>query len=314
MTYDAFIVNPKSANGRTGREFSALRERILASFPDANFYFTERVGHAAEIARNLSGQGCNRIIAVGGDGTINEVLNGCFHDQASIQPGLKFGVLPMGTGGDLVRTLKIPKHPLQALANLKRERLVDASIGYVKFRDFAGQDAFRYFVNIFSFGMSGSAAFRSNQQSKLMGGTLVFMKNAVQSVIEYRPQSVEIIADGKPFFSGPFYFAAFANGRFFGGGMHIAPQASLEHTHCQMVVVKATRRRSLLANLPRVYMGTHLDKPYIQAGFAQTLEAYPTDPNEQILLELDGETPGMLPIQAKRLNQSLRMIVGSEYQ
>ncbi len=300
----AVVVNPASANGITARrwpEIAALMECEGLSFTS---YMTEAPEHATELTRAALREGCDLIISVGGDGTHNEVMNGFFTPQGPLRPEARLSFVSMGTGSDLIKTLQIPKDPVEAVKRLAggRQRAVD--VGRLSFISHQGIKETRYYINIAGLGLDGDTVDRVNRTSKALGGFVSFLWGTVVSLMLYRNRQMAITVDGKPIFEGQVVIVAAANGRYFGGGMCIAPNAQMDDGLFDIVIMHSMGKLKLLANLPKVYQGTHLGHPLCIAlrGRKVVVET------EQALLNLDGEQPGRGPVEMELLPLALQVI------
>jgi len=171
----AVIVNPHSANRRTGKRWPAASGQLRAAIGGFDTFFTDRPGHASVLARRLAEEGCARIIAAGGDGTVNEIVNGLLDERGQVlNPDVTLGVLPLGTGGDFRRSLGLAglSDGIQAIAAGK-VRQIDA--GCVLFRAHDGKPGRRYFANLVSFGMGGEVALRAKNALGVFGGKAAFL-------------------------------------------------------------------------------------------------------------------------------------------
>lgn len=251
--------------------------------------FSERAGHLAQLAGGAAARGAGRLVVVGGDGTVNEAVNGLV--GSGLGATVELAVLPRGTGTDFVRTFGIPTDVEQAarIAVAGRTRLIDA--GKVTFRTWAGGEAVAYFANIASAGMSGAVAKRTNETTKLLGGKASYLAATVAVFARWRNTELRITVDGA-LRSGRMYDAIVANARYFGGGMKICPDAEPDDGLFDVLLIGDITKADLLLNLPKIYRGTHLPHPRAELlrGSIVTVEA-----PEPLPVELDGEQPGTTP-------------------
>ena len=224
------IVNPQSQNGQLGRRWTQLAadlRRAVGAFDDV---LTRQAGDATELARQAIDNGADMVVAIGGDGTINEVANGFFRDGRPINRDAVFGVLPYGTGGDFRKTVSLPKDIYEAGRILVEGHKKRIDAGRIDFVDDGGKQATRMFVNIASFGISGLVDNYVNKTTKALGGKVSFLLATARAALEYQNRRVRLVFDGDE--SGAVtrtvLSVAVANGRYFGGGMFIAPEAELD--------------------------------------------------------------------------------------
>lgn len=301
------VANPRSAGGALGRDF----ERLAADFePHLGAFehrFTEAPRDATRIVREALGQGFERIIALGGDGTVSEVVDGFFADEQPIAPNAVLAVLPFGTGGDFRRTIGAPKKVQATAMALAHGEIRSIDIGRLHFIDHDGRPALRHFANIASFGISGLVSAIVNEGGKKLGGRLSFALATIKAMRRYKAQRARLtLDDGEPQES-VFHVVAVANGQYFGGGMWMAPQARLDDGLFDVVTLAPMTFGDLVWRGNRVYKGTHIDLPQTEVARARRVMVEPVDANEAILLDVDGETPGRLPATFEVLPGAIRL-------
>mgnify|MGYP000306632585 CR=1 FL=1 len=299
------IVNPHSANGSTGRRWSGIRSALREAVGEFSERFTERPGHATLLAREGLESGFERIVAVGGDGTNNEVVNGFFERGRAIRPEAELGFIPRGTGGDLRRTLGIGKSLEECLPVLRAGRSRPVDVGLATFFDTEGRETSRHFINITSFGIGGLVDALVNRSSKALGGRLSFMLATVRALFAYRNRSVRLRVDNEFDERIVINNVAVANGQFFGGGMWVAPKARPDDGLFDVVILGDLSRGEVLRGSRRIYRGTHLDLPKVRLLRGRRVVA---ESDEEVLIDMDGEQPGRLPITCELLPGALRLI------
>lgn len=308
-SYRALVVaNPQSANGALGRRWSSLRQTIEGSFGPFEHAFTTRAGDASVIARRAAAeQGYEMVVAMGGDGTIGEVVDGLFTDQGAVAPDVVLGVLPYGTGGDFRKTIRASKKLAEGAAGLRGRAVRTIDVGRLHYIDNEGERRVRHFVNIASFGIGGVVDQLVNTTTKVLGGKVSFGLATVRAMRRFRPQRARLRLDGGEPQEVTLHNIAVANGQFFGGGMWIAPQAELDDGRFDVVTLGPLTMWDILFRMGRVYKGTHLDLPQVRFARAARVEAEPVDPDEAILLDVDGEAPGRLPATFQLLPRALKL-------
>lgn len=291
MSGFVFVVNPRSANGATVRKFERVRAKFAAELGDIEVRLTERPRHATELARAAVRAGAKAVVSVGGDGTNNEVINGFFDESGAKLPGnTAFGVVTSGTGGDFRRTFGWSTEPLDDLARLQRMTTRPLDVGRVVFGD---GKAFT-FVNIASFGMSGAVVDVVNHSSKALGAKLSFMLGSVRTMVGHKPQRVRLtVGDNAPI-EDDVTLVAVANGQYFGGGMWIAPQAKVDDGQFDCVSVSGGGLGFWIKEGLKVYTGKHIGLPQVRVAHCKKVTAEPMN-GERVLVEIDGEQPGILP-------------------
>jgi YegS/Rv2252/BmrU family lipid kinase len=251
------IVNPKSQGGRLGKRWNDVAETIGRAFPFEPA-ITEGPGDATRLARQALQAGAERVVAMGGDGTINEVVNGFFDEAGkAIAPEASFGVIPFGTGGDFRRTLELPTElgaAAKVIANNYRRKI---DVGRLELTTMDGERKLRMFVNISSFGVSGVVDRLVNQSGKKLG-RLGFAVATARATWSYKNQRVQLTFDGQDRVEMTINTVAVANGRFFGGAMKVAPNAELDDGAFDVVALGDFGFGDLLASGRRLYSGSHL--------------------------------------------------------
>ncbi len=293
MTTGAFLVmNPASAGGRTRRNGPAIASALRSVGIGFDLHRTTRPGDATAAVRSALAQGYRTILVAGGDGTLNEVVNGFFDAGGSpIEPDAVLGVLPSGTGGDFRRAAGIPAR-LDAAAALiasGSRRRIDA--GRV---DFASGDH-RFFVNIADCGMGGEVVARVNRSAhKASGprGTAVFLAASIVTLWNYAPRRARIDVDGVRI-ERDVRSVVVANGQYFGGGMHVAPGAELDGGRFDVVVIAETGRTRVLTGIPSLYRGRHVARREVEVYRGRVVRV--ACDGAPMLFDVEGEQVGTTP-------------------
>jgi YegS/Rv2252/BmrU family lipid kinase len=296
-----FLVNPASANGSTGRRWPEIAHRAQAAGLEGDTRFSERPGHLGELAREAALAGAERLVVVGGDGSVNEVANGL----AGLTRTPELAIVPRGTGWDFVRSFGIPNDVDAAVRIAVEGDVRTIDLGRVSYRAWDGSDAEAVFANVASAGMSGAIAQRANETTKALGGKAsylwaTFAVFAGWSAVRTRLTVDDEIRDGRMF------DVVVANGKFFGGGMKMCPDAEPDDGLFDVVTIGDVTKRDLVVTMPKIYRGTHLPHPKAEAlrGRVVTIET-----DEPVPVELDGEQPGTTPARFEVLPAALRVRV-----
>lgn len=305
------IVNPKSQGGAVGKRWPDLADEIGRILPFDEVR-TTGPGSAIELTRQALRGGADRVVALGGDGTVNEVCGGFFdEDGRPIAPEATFGLLPYGTGGDFRRTMNIPTKLMEAariIAGGHRRRI---DLGRLTYQSADGEQRTRIFVNIASFGVSGVVDRLVNESGKKLGGKLAFAIASARATWSYRNQRVELVFDGEAASRVELSIntVAVANGRFFGGGMMMAPDAEVDDGKFDVVALGDLRLGDLLRMSRRLYRGSHLTMDKVTHRRATVVEASPLEPGAAVELDVDGENLGRLPARFEVVPAALWMAV-----
>lgn len=300
----AAVINPAAAYGRVGKHLDALEDSLRGAFDADMFLKTARPGHAAELARSLVNDGYGCVLSVGGDGTHNEVVNGLFEGRKLINPDIVFGIVPYGTGSDLSRTLGV-RRGRRGIEDILRATPASVDVGYVRYRLPEGGDAARCFINVADFGAGGEVVRRVNASTKFFGGFASFLYSVVVTGITYRSQFMRIELD-KESIEGRFKNVIVANGAYYGGGMHVAPDARLDSGVFEVIAIGDVGIVEAAVNLPKLYRGRLLKKAGKVEHFTTSTIVARTE--GRLLLNLDGEQPGALPATFEVLPSALKIL------
>jgi diacylglycerol kinase (ATP) len=298
------IVNPRSGAGATGARWAAVERRLRDALGALEVEATRGPRDAERLAREGVRTGFERLVVAGGDGTLNEVASGLL--GAGLGDRAEIAILPLGTGGDFPRTLGTPRDLEGAIASIAggAARRVDA--GAVRYRDREAREARSWFLNVASAGISGHIVERVAETSRLAGGTAAFLIATLQSIVRFRAEPVRLCIDGACVHEGPLVLGAAANGRYFGGGMAVAPGARLDDGRLDVVWIPRLSKLRLLTRLGLIYRGRHLGEPEIghRCGRIVEMEAVAGT----VPLELDGEPVGTLPARVEVLPSALTVV------
>ncbi len=298
------IVNPESNRGRTRKRWNEIREALRSAIREYRCEFTEKPFHATEITRQAIKDGHDLVIGVGGDGTMNEIANGFFEDRRIINPEAALGVVPAGTGCDLTKSLNIPSGLHNALKVITEAPSVQMDVGKVRFRNHAGEEDERFFLNVADFGLGGEVVRKVNQR-RLERKASSYVRCLVETMIQYRSRRVGIRIDGQDLPHGEYLIGAVANGRIFGKGMKVAPEARLDDGLFDTILVRSMRFVEFCLHGWKLINGSHLGHPKISLVRGRRVEAVPLDEGDEVLLELDGEQLGRLPAAFEILPRNL---------
>jgi diacylglycerol kinase (ATP) len=290
------VVNPSAGGGRTARVWPSLREGLRRLGLEFEAAGTSGPGSATELARRAVADGWPLVVAVGGDGTVNEVANGLM--AAGGRAAGVLGAIMTGRGRDACRNLGIAADHAVAMRRLAHGEDVLVDVGAA---EWAGASP-RVFVSSAGAGFDAVAASRA--QAIPRSGTVPYLLGVLHALREHRPVRAAITIDGRPTWTGTMTMAVVANGPHYGGGMRIAPSARPDDGPLDLVIVAGLRRAELLAWLPTVYWGAHLRSAKVTTARGRSIEIT-TEP--AVPVHLDGEPVGTTPIQIAVRPQALRV-------
>ena len=305
------VVNPRSANGATRRDWPVLEKVLSTIYPYMSVAFTRRRGHAGALVANALREGHSEIVAVGGDGTINEAVNGFFDARGPISPDAVLSFVTSGTGGDFKKAFGITENGLAAAERLKSAHVRAIDLGRVSFLTKDGEARTRYFANIGSFGLSGVIVDSVNRAviAKLLGGPFAFAFHSALGLLTYSGRAVRLIVDAEFDEIVTISTVAVANGRVFGGGMRVAPNAKIDDGLFDVVIINNAPKRQMLKDMKLIYTGEHLGNPNVRVVRGRKVVAAPVEQTRgrPVLIDTDGEGVGRLPATFEILPRALNV-------
>lgn len=285
------IVNPRSAGSSTGRRWLQIERRLRGILPPFDAVFTHGPGHGTRLAADAIGRYAV-VVAVGGDGTVNEVVNGLVGEAGTADPSVALGIIPLGTGADFVRSLGVPHMPEKAAALLARGQRRKVDVGRARIRNFDGAQAIRYFVNEAEVGVGAAACQAVNRSSKRFGAAITYLWAIVVTLVRYRDQPVSFAVDGGPPETIVLNNAWIANGSYSGGGIRSAPRAQLDDGLLDLVRVGHGPLLERLRGLFKLRSGAFIDLPQVEYRAVRRVEA---TAETAVPVEVDGEPVGTVP-------------------
>lgn len=308
------IVNPNSGGGKTGSTFEAMRAPIEKTMGAFDVALTERARHATELAREAALAGRGVVVAVGGDGTIHEVVNGLMQARDEGAKGARLGVIGQGTGGDFRKSLGL-EHRLDryaaAIAGGKTQRI---DVGRFTAGLEGGASHTAYFMNILSVGLGGLVDRYVATSSRALGGTVAYFAASLRGLFESAiGQLGATIHLGGEKREEEFSTRSMAvcNGRFFGSGMEIAPMAKLDDGVFDVVDLGAAGRLRFATVSSRVYSGEHIKHPDVRHFQCDKLdlELLNKETADRFLLDVDGEPLGRMPLTIELVPGALEVFI-----
>ena len=277
------IVNPVAGGGRASRLVPWLRERLEAR-PEADLRVTRCPGEAEQHAAGAALEGYDRVVAVGGDGTVQEVVNGL----RATRDAMELGIVPVGTGNDLARSLGLPSEAGEAwkVAIGRATRPIDAA----QARNGAGEE--RWFASAGGIGFDAQVAVSMAERRGWRSGRAGYLLTTLVELRRFANRAVRVTLDGETV-TRDVLFIALANGAYYGGGMRIAPGAVPDDGHLDVCVVGDISRLTALRELPNLYRGTHMRNPAVSMHTARQIDI---EGDAATRVHLDGEPFGSLPL------------------
>ena len=296
-----FLVNPASANGSTGKRWPELARQAAAAGLEGDTLFSERPGQLGDLARQAALGGAELLVVVGGDGSVNEVANGL----ASLEQRPPIAIVPRGTGWDFVRTVGIPRRIAEAAEVALRGATRTIDLGRATYRAWDGTETTSVFANVASAGMSGAIAQRANETTKALGGKASYLWATFAVFSRWQATDVALEVDGERR-EGRMFDVVVANGRFFGGGMTICPDAEPDDGLLDVLTIGDVTKTDLVRTMPKIYRGTHLPHPKAELLRGSVVSV---TSDGALPVELDGEQPGTTPVRFDVLPKALSLRV-----
>lgn len=286
------IANPRAGRGRGLRNQERLGEAIRRRGIDCDVVGTCHPGHATDLARKAAEEGAPRIAVLGGDGTISEVVNGLVGSETAL------AILPMGTGNDVARSLRIPR---------RLERALDLAIHGEPTPIDVGRERDRYFVSVLGVGFPSIVAAEANAIGWLHGSPAFFVA-VYKALHRLRAMPLRIELDGETL-EMRCVAVLIQNTPYTGGGLKMAPEAVVDDGILDVVIVEEIGRLDLMVNFPRVYRGGHFAHPSFTAHRAREIRVECEEPLTKMF---DGDLCGMTPLEAEVVPGGLRVVLPTD--
>lgn len=299
------VVNPTAAGGRAGRLWPAIQDRLKQHGLSFEAGLTTAPGEATHLAEAAVRAGFSTIVAIGGDGTINEVVNGLIVPGEE-RAGARLGIVTTGRGSDFGRTIGIPSDYEAACERLVQPRTMPLDLGLAEFGSDEGRRQ-RFFANVAGIGFDAEVSRRANRSFRSMGGTIPYLSALIATLFRWRNRPAEILLDARPAIQTKIYLVAVGNGQFFGGGMRVAPDADPNDGMFDVVIVRDIGKIEFLRTVPRVYEGTHVTHPAVEIHRARRVEV--RCPSYALRSQLDGEEGGTAPLTFQIVPGALDVVV-----
>lgn len=302
------IVNPNAGNGKGKKEWDIISSALEKNNLYHDVKFTSRKGDAIHFASEAVTMGVRKIITVGGDGTLNEVLNGVFSSAGCPSNEVTLALIPVGTGNDWGRMFGIPLNHEKAVGIIKEGKTLSHDVGIISFHDGKEQKK-RYFINIAGLGFESVVVKRSNyQKDRGRSGKLIYFYNLLLSLLTYKNTRVELEIDGLKT-SAEIFSVNVGNGRYCGGGMRQTPDAIPTDGLLDVTVIKNIGKLEIIRKLGILYDGTILSHPLIDGYKCKNLKV---TSDSEIYTEADGESLGHIPAEFSIIPSAINIIYGTD--
>jgi YegS/Rv2252/BmrU family lipid kinase len=302
------IVNPNAGNGKGKKDWEKISGLLKKEALPFDLNFTERKGHAIHFTIDGIAAGYRKIITVGGDGTLNEVVNGVFLNKDCPTTDISLALIPVGTGNDWGRMFGIPLDYEKAIHIIGENKLMLHDIGLVSFFD-GSEKKERYFINIAGLGFESVVVKRTNyQKDRGHSGKLIYFYNLLMSLISYKNTRAEIIIDDEKI-SADVFSLNVGNGRYCGGGMRQTPRALPDDGLLDVTIIKGMGKFEIIRNLKILYDGTILQHPKIDGYKCKNIKV---SSDYAMYAEADGESLGKTPAEFSIIPESINIVYGTK--
>lgn len=291
------ILNPKAGSGRSLRTWPRLQPLLEGCLGPVEALFTEAPGHATQLARGAIESGADLVVAIGGDGTLNEVVNGFLVNGKAVSEQAAVALLPLGTGGDFRRSAALPETSDEVIEAIAERELRRVDVCLARFHSYDGKPLERYFVNGAGFGLGGEVAIsaKNNFLTRYSGTGAFFWATAI-SFLTYRARTVRLAFDEGTALETSIMEVGLGNGQSQGGGMQVCPRARLDSGSVDVSVIRKAGFFEFLAALPYLYSGRIYSHPKCDFFRARRVVA---ESDEEVSIQVDGEAVGTLPLEVE---------------
>ena len=296
------IVNPVAGVGSTHRKWPLISQRLKEVGLSFDHEYTDGVGHAVELARAAASDGYQYLVAVGGDGTVNEVANGIL--SSTDLRRITLGIVSTGTGSDFVRSAGIPRDYVRACSSLTSQRRLLIDVGVVEYMN-DGKTKRRFFVNGAGSVFDAEVVKTTGSLTKYFGGTNPYVGGLLRSLVGYKNKTVALRV-GDRLETKRILSIVVSNGCYFGGGMRVTPQAELDDGLLDVMTVDDMGKFELLKAFPTIYKGTHITHPKVRVEKAIHIAI---ESSERVLVHADGELLGETPASFWLMPAALSIVV-----
>ena len=303
------VVNPNAGNRKISRDWKKISTLLENAAFDFDYAITECALHAIDLTKKAISNGFRKFIAVGGDGTLNEVVNGFFLQKDVGVEELQIGLIPVGTGNDWGRMYGIPNDYKKAIRVIAKGETFVQDVGRISY--FKGEDMHsRYFVNIAGMGFDALVAQKTNRQkAEGKGNALAYFYNLFTGLVEFKPAVTDFYVDGKKFSFNTFSVSV-GICRYNGGGMKQLPEAIPDDGLLDMTIIKKIGLGTVFAQLRNLYTGTFIRHPKVATFRGSNIRIHSR--RKGFLMEADGESLGDSPFEVSIVTRALKTVINTK--
>ncbi|MDP2422867.1 MAG: diacylglycerol kinase family protein [Bacteroidales bacterium] len=303
------IVNPNAGRRKGDKDWPLITKILTAADIRFQSVFTQHRMHALRLARKYVEMGYKNIMVVGGDGTLNEVVNGIFTQKKYPTNSITIGMISVGTGNDWGRTFGIPHGYQEAVNVIKKGKTFLQDVGWVKFMQ-SGLEKNRFFANMAGMGYDAMVAEKTNKQKDAgKAGPLSYFVNIFTSLFSFKESNTEIFVDDIGVLKAPIFTMVVGICNYNGGGMMQLPKAVPDDGNLDMTVITKLSRFSVVKNVRKLYDGSFISLPQVRMFRGKS---FLIESNPPIYMEADGESLGHSPFKFGLIPLALQVIVGKD--
>ncbi|NTV84314.1 MAG: diacylglycerol kinase family lipid kinase [Bacteroidales bacterium] len=307
------IVNPNAGKRKGEKDWPEISALLTEAGFDFVHEFTAHRDHAATLAEQYIRQGFQQIIVVGGDGTMNEVVNGIFRQDRFETTGITVGMIMVGTGNDWGRMYNLKGKYTKAVKILKKQRLFIQDAGLVTYHNDVSGEIKRYFINSAGMGYDALVVQMTNRtKEKGGGGPLTYLVNLLKGLFRYHHSYLDIEVDGTGVYKGRVFSMSVGICKFSGGGMMQLPFAVPDDGLLDVTIFKKVTKMTVIRHIKKLYSGNFTHLPFIQTHQGKTVSIISTTQDESFL-ETDGESLGHSPFKIEIIPKSIKVITGKKW-
>ena len=303
------VVNPHSGSNKCAKDWPKIKRLLEAEKLDMHVVKSERKYHALQMVSELiENEGFKKIIVVGGDGTLNEAVNGIFKQNRFKSTEVTLGMITVGTGNDWARMYEMPESYKKQIKLLTKGRTFLQDVGQASYL-YSNDKEKRYFINIAGMGYDALVAQKTNiMKEKGRGGPIAYLVNLISGLFQYKSIYLDVEADGEKVFSGKVFSMSIGICKYNGGGMMQLPHAVADDGLFDMMIIRKTNKYRIVTNIKNLYDGSFLSMPEVSYFNGKSIKIS-SRPQHKLYLETDGESLGHSPMVFKIIPKAIRLIV-----